>query len=253
MENTAKELTARLNEFIIQAPAPLIVQSGHFRLGLDAAGRAEAKLDPKDPAGFGYFPQITLEIGAQLIRYARALGKDAKLAFIVDDWSYARDNKTDPGVWNPAIREWFKGTHCYDLLEEHARVLAISDLSKDDVLDDLVPLQINKQGVTKYRNFGKYCSEKRLRNRHHGKSTHPTGWRPATCAEEYNMWLKDKKAQLGDFSLLSFIPTRCYATTCGGGLAQVAGKLPSEMNMHIYLPTIPNFEPERMFGLMKTQ
>ncbi|MFH0906365.1 MAG: hypothetical protein V1824_03430 [archaeon] len=232
-EINSREISGTINnlkEFINSKDEKILIQAGHFRLGYNKDKIIEAKLDENDKDGFGVFSKLTFNLGCELLKFAKEQNKNAKLSIFVDDWSYKlhkKFNSREIEEWNRKTKDWFKEINGH-LLDFHKITLYTYNLNEGDILEDNVVLE-NRNN--KKRNFGKYISEQRLRNRHDRINSVCSNFR-AGCSEEYNQWLADKLNEFQNFSLISFVPEVCRPSV------EFAIKdLPKDKHRHIFLPT----------------
>ncbi len=102
-----EQLAAQLKQTIDQATGPIAIQAGHFAVLHDATSHELIPAVYQDIANptqreavqgnpyMGDFPLNTWELGAELVVYARAQGKQAGLLIVCNDWQWVEERNSE--------------------------------------------------------------------------------------------------------------------------------------------------------------
>lgn len=193
---TYEELEQRFRTTIKFASGPIAIVGGHYPI--DQKGKAKFMPDSdRDFDSFGIFPNHTLDLAINAINYAKDIGKEAKLAVIVDDHSmmsdrewYLHDTKEAKEI-KEAVEKHFVD---FQLPLEFQEKMREGGLTLDDLLrsESQLPFQESEYRLKFAEKFPKEL---------------------IGCAGEYGSILREI-ANKGFTNLIGIIPARCQGPTC---------------------------------------
>lgn len=213
-----EDLEERLKVDIRNSNGKIAVIGGHYPLDCHAEPSVSGNF-----SAFGMFPLYSIKLASKLIRFGKDIGKEIKLALLVDDHSQMGDRRwymDSEGMMRKTIEKYFKN---FSIPAELKSIMNEYGLTEDDMIasENCLAFQEALYRERLIKQFGI----------------------DAGCAGEYRLILEELQGK-GIKKIIGLIPTQCEGPTCNAvDTHKKVSRFPLKI-IHAYLSTNPNNHTE---------